>query len=395
METKEKENKPVSGTFSSGMYDLPPWIRKSLRSHRTSLGDNPALPKGGDVEIEEKLVAEEVKRLEKKLSKFEELQGKSVDELSNRLGGLIQEVKKLEEPLKGSLEELSVSLANSLFQIPDDTIVLEAELVDNVDVSMRRMSPEEDVEIELENSDDLEWLDKQVYRRRFINSLIQGAALRYATSVRSYLQDVYDMDDRLPAMYEQIMNLNEYLLYFGKGISSKDNNTPAGDVEVTLGNQSTRASIRAKGIIFPVLLDEVYKGFLELFSAHALPRKKEQASYVLKKADFLYAEAWDIRLGLPIWNRIEDVITEACGESPEKIGLPFLFTALFEMDSDEFNTLMKDVLLKTKSGKEGMKHIGEYIKRELEQDDFDNYMKTMNNGTVMVNDSEYFLPEEL
>ena len=63
---------------------------------------------------------------------------------------------------------------------------------------------------------------------------------------------------------------------------------------------------------FPVLVHEIIKGLMELFSHQAEPEDKDLFQQVMEKEDTLEKEVWDLRLGPAIWERFR-------GQFPEEI----------------------------------------------------------------------------
>ena len=130
--------------------------------------------------------------------------------------------------------------------------------------------------------------------------------------------------------------------------------------------------------MFPILLEETIKGLLELSISHGLPESREKAEYVTSKSDFKLAEIWDQRLGLPLWNRIVNIM-ENIGEDPLEVGLNFLFMEISKLKPSHFNAVMQEVFANTKAGHSIMKELSNKIHYEKERDEFDDYMLQQDN----------------
>nr|DAD66534.1 MAG TPA: hypothetical protein [Myoviridae sp. ctPuP5] len=391
-----KQNVLVEGLINDENDDikLPKHLVKSLSNHKTSLGDHPAFPPEDEDCFDYKIVNKRFKHLYDELSKFDDIGELSEENLTNVLGKLVHECQKIEKPLKDNLEKLCTNLVNDLFNIPKDSVSFSCELVDRIDNSGKRLTPEKTDDIEVDGVEDLDRLSKEVYKRRLVNSLIQGAALKYSSDIQAFVKEIYALNYKLPTLYEKITKINSFLLFFKADIDDEKSRTDAGNVDVHLGNDVEQATIEAKGIIFPILLNESFRGFLELFAAHGLPEKREDALYVIKKSDFLLAEPWDMRLGYSLWEMVSDMI-KIDSFDPVEVGIPFIFTELVSLPADEFHQFMKEIFAKTKKGKELMKGMINFILHEKEKDDFDAYLDDKNSQVAVIGDDECFLPEEL
>lgn len=373
---------------------LPQHILKQLHSHKTSLGNHPAFPPEDEECFDYKIAYNQFINLYNELSKFDDIGELSEPNLSNTLSKLVRECKKIEKPLKDNLEKICANLVNDLFKIPQDVISFKCELVDSIDNSDKRLTPEKTDDIEIDGVDSLEKLSEEVYKRRLVNSIIQGASLDYSSNIQTYIKDIYELNYKLPILYEKIIKINNFLLFIKSDVINNKSKTDAGNVDVRLGNDIQQSTIDAKGIIFPIMLNESIKGFLELFAAHGLPEKKEDALYVIKKADFLLAEPWDMILGKPLWNMLIDGI-KSISHDPVDIGLPFIFTEMVSLPVSEFHNFMKEIFAKTKKGKLFIKNMIDFILHEKNKDDFNDYLDNKNSDISIIEDEEYFLPEEL
>jgi hypothetical protein len=61
--------------------------------------------------------------------------------------------------------------------------------------------------------------------------------------------------------------------------------------------------VRARGLIFPMLVQELAKGLLELVSYEGLPSDPKMAKEVIDKSDFVDQESWAMIMGRGLWTR--------------------------------------------------------------------------------------------
>ena len=294
---------------------LPAKLKDSIKNGRTSLGNHPAFPP----EDEEKFI---VRLVEREYDKAEKLCGyNNVKEAKTALSRLVTEAMKKEESVKEALEGICMKVVCGIFDIPEDTVNIKMELVKSVDITDVRKLPEPTEDFSFEDTDEMDKVTEMIYQRRFMNALVCGASFVYSSVIQKYLSDIFDLDPELPAIYKKITEINTWLLYAENSIPDTDRS--GGRVDVYPGTGSTKAVINAKGIIFPMLLSEAIKGILELAVSKGLPDKKEIREYIVKKADFSMAEFWDLRLGIPLWERIEKVMDET-GCDMKEVGLNFI-----------------------------------------------------------------------
>ena len=145
----------------------------------------------------------------------------------------------------------------------------------------------------------------------------------------------------------------------------------------------------AEGEIFPVLLHESIRGFLEMFAAYGLPSSKKECSYVISKADFINAEPWDMRIGPSLW----DILMEKFNE-PSTETLPILLTVLFSQRTEKFNFILKEIFGNTALGDKLISKILNKVDEELNSVDFEELMLKKQTDSSIINDA-YYMPEEL
>lgn len=367
---------------------LPKHILSAAESNKTSIGDNPCLPP----EEEQKFIADILEKYFGRISSpFGE--GLSESKLRDELNGLISKCKELERNNASALEEICMGCVNELFDIPEDTLEIKCELVDKVESKDERLLPEKTEGFSFDDIEDMNMLTGEIYKRRVLNALVAGASLYYASNFKSYFQKVFDVESELPSLYKKIMQLNNVLLFLTKDKLDEEKSN-GGKVDVYISGETDMPKIEAKGVIFPTMFSETIKGILELAISNGLPENREKAMYIIGKSDFKLAELWDMRLGCPLWEIIVEE-AEEMGIYIDKAGINFLLMELSMMSVDGFNDTLKEIFAKTKKGKDLLAGILNGIIEEKEEDDFDDFMQSHNNGKYQVNDDDFFDAEEL
>lgn len=364
---------------------LPIHILKSINANETSIGNNPALPPDDENKFLMKLIKTEFEELTKDIN--------NNDDIRQDLSLLLTQCQKNESNNIPSLEELCINTINKIIQIPEDTIYIEAKIVNKIEVKQQRMMPEQTDDFSFDSIDDINYLTDEIYKRRFLNALVNGASLVYANNVELYLSELYKINPELPSIYNKIMKYNTILLYTEKD-TFDNNSVEAGNVDVYIQSEQNMVKIKSQGLIFPILFAETIKGILELAISHGLPKNIDKAEYVIKKSDFKIAENWDNRIGIVLWKRINYMLNNINIDIDE-IGINFLFMQLSMLSAYDFNKTMQEVLAGTKQGEKLLHDIIDEIIQQKEEDDFNDYINQQNSAVYQITDSDYFEPNEL
>ena len=363
------------------MKQLPEHILSALMSKQTSLGHCPSFPEYEDRDFSVELLTERYNEL------LTLIGSDNVGLLKRELKRLLVECKRIEKECKPALERLCTSVVTKLFDIPENAVNLSVSLVDKVGSDSQRMTPEENIDFTFDDIEDMKNLTGEVHKRRLLNALITGASITMAGHISKYANELFDINPDLPSMYKRIMAYNEMLSFVEEErINSEEQVSDGGKVDVSIGDPNSAVSIKAEGIIFPILLEETIRGILELAISHGLPESKEKAMFVVGKSDFKLAELWDMRFGISLWSLIEGLMKDETEAN-------FLLMELSCLPVPKFNGVMAEIFAKTKSGQESIEDIANRIKKAKERDDFEDFMKVKQDRYQM--DDEFFTPDEL
>lgn len=367
---------------------LPQFLFKLVKTHTTSLGDNEAFPTSDEYPFDYILLKE---RYNEVCDAIDDIGLESLDEdyLMSELSSLVTKCKELETPVRDALEKICENALNKLFAIPEESINMTFKLVDRVKFkSPIRMRPESNGSLKYNFKDisDIELSNKAIGKRRFIDALIQGASYIYANIEGLYIDDIDRINPELPRLYRKIRIINDFLLFTKKEEMSDDKPMQGSYVETHLGIDDAKTTIKAQGIIFPLLFHEAIKGLFELFSAHGLPQDREKAQYIIRKADFVLAEPWDLRLGVGLWRMI-------FGGVEDTNMIPYMFTSFVKIPTDEFNLSVKEILSNTEKGNEIINTLMTNAEYDNGYQQFTNRINARNVDKSLIQDS-YFTGAE-
>ena len=367
---------------------LPQFLFKLVKTHTTSLGDNEAFPTSDEYPFDYALLKE---RYNEVCDAIDDIGLESLDEdyLMSELSSLVTKCKELETPVRDALERVCENAINKLFAIPEESINMSFKLVDKIKFkSAIRMRPESSDNLKYTFKDiaDIDLSNKAIGKRRFIDALIQGASYVYANVEGLYIDDIDRINPELPRLYRKIRIINDFLLFVKKEEMSDDKPMQGSYVETHLGIDDAKTTIKAQGIIFPLLFHEAIKGLFELFSAHGLPQDREKAQYIIKKADFVLAEPWDLRLGVGLWRMI-------FGGVEDTNMIPYMFTSFVKIPTDEFNLSVKEILSNTEKGNEIINTLIANAEYDNGYQQFTNRINARNVDKSLIQDS-YFTGAE-
>lgn len=353
---------------------VPEHLLGPLTNGTTSLLDNPSIPSFGGNGLLVNLVAE-------KVSEFSDITADSVPAMRDELAKCVTECMKIESDNRNALEKLCVDIVKENLDIPDDMVKFNAELTETIDTSGQRLLPETEDDYSYENLDDMDRMDAEIAKRRLLDALAMGAAVTMSSDIDGYIREVFAVNPDLPKLYKRIVEINNALLYVDQSVTDDAGHSDGGTVTVRLTGSDKEVVVESKGMVFPMLLSETFKGVFEIATSHGLPNESRRAKHIIDHADFLSADLWDMRLGTLLWKRITDML-------PDKNMNPvYILMTLSEIGTDEFHHSMKEIFAGTRRGKEILDGVCEDIADGLDRDEFEEYMSNMSD-TYRMDDSE-------
>lgn len=357
--------------YPEGMNErMNPSLEEDLRTQHHSLGKHPAFPEGDEDSFEQKIMGQRFNEVCKRYKR-----SFGVDEIDNQqaiqdMMPLVFQTMALEVKHKKALEKLAVKMIREEYDMDEDTVEIIAELTPDIDMegTKAEAKPVQMEDLEFETHDDIENANAEVYKRRFLNAMTQGAAKKCNHMFHMADDELTELDPKLPNKYAKMMSAADYMFFI---IPKMDEGTTGGIVRVEFPSEKNpKAVIHAQAMVFPVLIHEIVKGVMELLSAHGLPQDKKLSEFVIDKADSLKDEVWDMRLGPAIWSKFTDAIDEDDFHLKHHI-----YSELAALPAKEFHREMKEIMAGTKRGKKIIKDIVDNVKRELQEDEFNHAMR--------------------
>jgi hypothetical protein len=232
--------------------------------------------------------------------------------------------------------------------------------------------------------------DTEAGKRRFVNALIQGAAINKNYAFHEIADELRAINPQILNLYGRAMSIAE-LVYWNmpeQSLNQMMGMGGAGGMEEITQEPREQAPeqdeppdfeqhpdlpqepqaeapqekvwvVHAYGIVFPVLVQEIVKGLYE-FLAHNEEEPNEIRDYSYRKSDTLGNEQWDIMQGPGIWRHLNHLVNQANGS--EYMGR--VFRHLVTLPTGEFNELMREILGETPRGRNYIRDTVNEIRQE-------------------------------
>jgi hypothetical protein len=376
---------------------MSPDIQDKIESGETPLSDNPAFPySDSESSFEELIASKRFKDVVEKVKRYTGLQtlsGQSAFmQLQSLLMNAVREVKNIESGNEEKLEELAVELIKKEMSIPEGAFQYDAKILgspNQIDTSKLSKQSEEPSAEEIQNTfgvsedeaeDDLEnfmeafdKFDLEKAKRRFINSLIQGASKKGHYMFNLVEQELNEIDPRLLNLYGVLMSINDLLYWIMPDEMTQMMSSSGQGVGGTeeIDDTTDPPTIKARGLFFPVVVHELLKGVYEVLGTQGLPDDPKAAEMVMASQDTLPYEIWDLRLGPVIWEKFTESYPDKLYEDDLREIQNYLFSRFSSLSTDQFFELAKEILSGTPEGKMAVSKMVEEIIEELKGQEYE------------------------
>jgi hypothetical protein len=378
-----------------GPERMEPGIERKITSKQTPYHEHPAMP-GGDRDFIElvasKRFKDSVDKVRRYLGDTTAIQGRNP--LMNLMGmamGGIQQIAMIESRNKEYLENLAVNLVKKEMGIPQGALQFDAKLVHGGMSAAQGMRTEpqepekEDIEDAFkeseEHSEDLlnfvdafEQFNLEKAKRRFINSLIQGAAFKGGHMYVLVADEINRLDPRLLNLYGVTQSLMEHLYWVYPDMEGMAGSGGGQMGQSEVDEETDPPTVKARAGTFPLLIHELVKGVYEVFGTHGLPDDPRQQEMVMNAEDTLPAEIWDSRLGPVFWEKFVATYPMELFEDDMKHIQHYLFMRFSKLDAQEFFKIAKLILQGDPRGNQFIQRMVDEIVSELKQQAYDDSM---------------------
>ena len=378
-----------------GPERMEPGIERKITSKQTPYHEHPAMP-GGDKDfievVSSKRFKDSVDKVRRYLGNTTPLQGRNP--LMNLMGmvmGGLREVSRIESQNKEYLENLAIDLVKKELGIPKGSLQFDAKLVHGGMSAAEgmRTEPQEPEEEEVEDAfkeaeehtedllnfaDAFEQFNLEKAKRRFINSLIQGAAFKGGHMYVLVGEELNRLDPQLLNLYGVTQSLMEHMYWIYPDMEGMAGSGGGQMGQSEIDEETDPPTVKARAATFPLLIHELVKGVYEVFGTHGLPDDPKQQELVMNAEDTLPAEIWDSRLGPIFWEKFVATYPSELFEDDMKHIQHYLFMRFSKLDAKEFFRVAKLILNGDPQGTQFIQKMVDEIVKDLKKQDYEDSM---------------------
>lgn len=243
------------------------------------------------------------------------------------------------------------------------------ELPPNFSFDIDELTPEEQRQLEIE-------------KRHVINALIQGKGKRGQFAYQAFKDRLDEIDPRLYSLYNKIMSAND-LMYFTQedliemlgGNAAGSSGVESGDEDDDEGGSDEEVDVNdtvvANGLIFPILLHELVKGFASITSREQWRgMDPSMAMDVMGKTDVFSNEPMQFRVGGELIRKLKTLLPDELILEPEnKIYIPYFERILYSIPAEDFlKNIIANVISEVESDNNKARSRFEQIYQQAKRD---------------------------
>jgi hypothetical protein len=365
-----------------GPERMNPDIERKITSKETPYSkDFPAIPKMDRDYVElisSKRFKDSVEKVRRAMGDTRAIQGPNpLMSLVSTAMQSLQRVAMIQMRHKEELEQLAVDLVIKEMGIPEGAMQFEAKLVMQPMSAAQGMKKEPELPSELEIEEfmgDVETFNLERAKRRFINSLIQGAAFKGGHMFNLVSRELNDIDPQLMNLYTVSQSLMEHAYWLFPDMEQMVGSGESQMGQSEVDEETDPPTVKARAFTFPLLVHELVKGVYEIFGTHGLPDDPRQQEMILSAEDTLPAEIWDSRLGPIFWEKFMGAYPIELFDEDKKHIQHYLFMRFSKLDSKEFFKVAKLILSGDPKGTQFIQRMVDEIVKELKQRDYEESM---------------------
>ena len=202
----------------------------------------------------------------------------------------------------------------------------EFEIPSNFSFDVDELTPQEEFQLEVE-------------KRNVINAIIQGKGKKGQFAFQAFKDRLDEIDERLYPLYNKIMSANDLMYFTEEDLIDSMGGNAAGSSGVDEdGEDEDKDLVIANGVIFPILLHELVKGFA------AIPTREqwrgmdpERAQDVMGQTDVFSNEKMQFRVGGGLITKLRFLLPDDLTVNVENRDLlPFFERLLYAVPAEEF-----------------------------------------------------------
>ena len=294
-------------------------------------------------------------------------------QLMGTVGQAMQKLVMIQNQSKKQLEDLAIELVKNELGIPDGAMQFKAELVTQPMGAAEGMQSESEMPSEEEVEElmgDMENFNLEREKRRFINSLIQGAAFKGGHMYNLVKNEINDINPQLMNLYAVTQSLMEHAYWIFPNMEGMAGSGGGQMGQSEVDEETDPPTVKAKAVTFPLLVHELVKGVYEIFGSHGLPDDPRQQEMILNAEDTLPSEIWDSRLGPVFWEKFMASYPMELFDEDKKHIQHYLFMRFSALNAEEFMRVAKMILSGDPKGQQFIQLMVNDIIKELKNQEY-------------------------
>jgi hypothetical protein len=321
----------------------------------------------------------------------------------NQMMSTQNEIQQIESSHRTELEALAIELARKLYGVKEGQIEYRAKIERPRNQQWNKgprnqPNPEEvDPEQEEEILSDLENLNLERAKRRLINAMMQGAALKAQYNYSIVADKIIEItgSDRLLNLYGIVMSTADTMLWqFGNaqlgGLTGGGSGDPQSGGVQKVDINANPPIVHATAINFPILVHELIKGTFEVVSGqHGDPEDFDIAQKVLELEDTPVNEVWDQKLGPVMFDMLRSKLPPEIFTEENKVELFLVFYVyIISKPAKEFLTFMKEILSNSESGTRLANELTSGVMSVMKGNEYEEAMQAFNDDLEELTNTE-------
>ena len=356
-------------------------VEKKITGKETPYHNFPAIPNMDRDFIElisSKRFKDSVDKVRTAMGDTRTIQGSNaLMQLMGTVGQAMQKLVMIQNQNKKQLEDLAIELVKNELGIPDGAMQFKAELVGQPMGAAEGMQSEPEMPSEEEVEElmgDMENFNLEREKRRFINSLIQGAAFKGGHMYNLVKNEINDINPQLMNLYAVTQSLMEHAYWIFPNMEGMAGGGGGQMGQSEVDEETDPPTVSAKAVTFPLLVHELVKGVYEIFGSHGLPDDPRQQEMILNAEDTLPAEIWDSRLGPIFWEKFMASYPIELFDEDKKHIQHYLFMRFSALNAEEFMKVSKMILKGDPLGQQFIQGMVNEIVKDLKDKDYKDAM---------------------
>jgi hypothetical protein len=357
-----------------GPERMEPGIERKITGKETPYHNFPAIPKMDRDFIElisSKRFKDSVEKVRRYMGNTQVIQGNNpLNQLMMTVMQSMQQIIGIQMRNKEELEQLAIKLVKEEMGIPEGAMQFKAELVMQPMGAAEGMQSEPELPSEEEVEEfmgDMENFNLERSKRRFINSLIQGAAFKGGHMYVLVSRELNEMDPRLLNLYGVSQALMEHAYWIFPDMEGMAGGGGGQMGQSEVDEETDPPTVKAKAVTFPLLVHELVKGVYEIFGTHGLPDDPKQQEMILNAEDTLPSEIWDSRLGPIFWEKFMETYPMELFDEDKKHIQHYLFMRFSSLEAKEFFRIAQLILNDDPKGKQFIQRLVDGIINDLKK----------------------------